>query len=58
MVKYHKTLTTYVHTLLTGGFELTGLVEPQPAPELLHTVPGMEEELRRPMMLLVAARKR
>ncbi|MCI9415154.1 MAG: class I SAM-dependent methyltransferase [Clostridiales bacterium] len=58
VVKYHKTLTTYVHTLLTGGFELTGLVEPQPAPELLHTVPGMEEELRRPMMLLVAARKR
>ena len=26
--------------------------------ELLDTVPGMDNELRRPMMMLVAARKR
>ena len=57
VVKYHKTLTTYVSTLLTNGFTLTGLAEPQPASHLLHTVPGMEDELRRPMMLIVSARK-
>lgn len=57
VVKYHKTLTTYLNTLLRTGFSITGLVEPQPDPALLDTVPGMRDELRRPMMLLVAAVK-
>lgn len=56
--KYHKTLTTYLNGLLQGGFTITGIVEPQPAAHLLLTVPGMEDELRRPMMLLVSAKKR
>ena len=55
--KYHKTLTTYVSTLLEYGFSLTELVEPQPDPAMLDTVPGMRDELRRPMMLLVSAKK-
>lgn len=58
VVKYHKTLTTYVNGLLRAGFELTALVEPQPAPEMLAAIPDMREELRRPMMLLVSARKK
>lgn len=57
VVKYHKTVTTYVNSLLKQGFTLTGLVEPQPDPALLDTVPGMRDELRRPMMLLVSAKK-
>lgn len=57
MTKYHKTLTTYLNILLKAGFVLTGIEEPQPAEHLLHTVPGMEDELRRPMMLIVAAKK-
>lgn len=57
VVKYHKTLTTYICTLLNSGFTLTELVEPQPAEHLLSTVPGMHDELRRPMMLLLAAKK-
>lgn len=56
VTKYHKTITTYVNTLLQVGFTLTGLVEPQPDPRLMD-VPGMKDELRRPMMLLVSARK-
>ncbi|WP_302760167.1 class I SAM-dependent methyltransferase, partial [Christensenella hongkongensis] len=56
--KYHKTLTTYVNGLIRTGFEITGLIEPEPSEEMLHTVPGMTDELRRPMMLLVSARKR
>ena len=58
VLKYHKTVTTYVNTLIKAGFEITGLVEPEPAPHLLDTVPGMRDELRRPMMLLVSARKK
>ncbi|MDY4611545.1 MAG: class I SAM-dependent methyltransferase [Sphaerochaetaceae bacterium] len=56
--KYHKTLTTYVDGLLTNGFRLTRLVEPQPDTTMLHTIPRMEDELRRPMMLLIAAEKK
>ena len=58
VVKYHKTLTTYLNTLLQTNFVITGVVEPQPAPHLLDSVPGMRNELRRPMMLLVSAQKR
>lgn len=57
VLKYHRTLTTYVNTLLETGFGLTGLVEPEPDREMLG-IPGMKDELRRPMMLLVSARKK
>lgn len=57
VVKYHKTLTTYLNTLLQTGFTITVIVEPEPSAELLDTVPGMRDELRRPMMLLVSATK-
>jgi hypothetical protein len=40
------------------GFEITGLVEPMPEESLLNTVPGMLDELRRPMMLLISSRKK
>ncbi len=55
--KYHKTLTTYVSGLLQAGFALTALVEPEPDPTLMDSTPEMRDELRRPMMLLLAARK-
>ena len=56
MVKYHKTLTTYLNGLLTNGFEIVNVVEPQPPAHLMH-LEGMKEEMRRPMMLIVKARK-
>jgi SAM-dependent methyltransferase len=58
VVKYHKTLTTYLNVLLKEGFEITGIVEPQPSEELLHTVEGMQDELRRPMMLIISAKRK
>lgn len=57
VVKYHKTLTTYLETLLGNGFELLHIKEPQP-PERMLSLEGMKDEMRRPMMLVVAARKR
>ena len=57
VTKYHRTVTTYVQTLLQLGFVITGLVEPQPTPEAVEQIPGMADEMRRPMMLLVAAHK-
>jgi ubiquinone/menaquinone biosynthesis C-methylase UbiE len=57
VVKYHKTLTTYIRDLLKIGFTITDLVEPQPAEHLLDSIPGMRDELRRPMMLIISAKK-
>lgn len=57
MTKYHRTLTTYLSVLLEAGFELKAVVEPMP-PEDMMGLPGMKDEMRRPMMLLVKAEKR
>ena len=57
VIKYHRTLTTYLHSLLTSGFSLRNVIEPLPPQEMMKTDPGMRDELRRPMMLLVSAHK-
>lgn len=57
VTKYHRTLTSYLNTLLADGFELRHIVEPQPSEDMLD-IPGMRDEMRRPMMLIVAAQKR
>ena len=54
MIKYHRTLTTYLNTLLINGFELRNIIEPQP-PEEMMGIPGMKDEMRRPMMVIVSA---
>lgn len=56
VTKYHRTLTTYLNTLLQNGFVLRHVIEPQPPAEMLH-LEGMKDEMRRPMMLLVGAEK-
>lgn len=58
VIKYHKTLTTYLNSLLNNGFELINIVEPQPNEQMLASIDGMKDELRRPMMLIVKARKK
>ena len=56
VIKYHRTLTTYLNTLLQNRFSLEHVVEPQP-PENMMDIDGMKDEMRRPMMLLVSAVK-
>lgn len=58
VIKYHRTLTTYLNSLIKAGFEITRIIEPKPTEDLIYTIPGMLDELRRPMMLLVSAIKR
>lgn len=58
VVKVHRTLTTYVDSLLRTGFAVTGLVEPRPDEAMLKNITGMADELRRPMMLILSAVKR
>ena len=56
VVKQHHTLTQILMGLLHCGFSLEVVEEVQPSKEMLE-IPGMEEEMRRPMMLLVRAKK-
>jgi SAM-dependent methyltransferase len=54
VVKQHHTLTQILMGLLNNGFELEVVEEAKPSKEMMD-VPGMRDELRRPMMLLVKA---
>ena len=49
------TLTQILMGLLRSGFVLEAVEEAEPSAEMLD-IPGMRDELRRPMMLLVRAR--
>ena len=55
VTKQHHTLTQILMGLLRCGFVLEAVEEAQPSQEML-SLPGMKDELRRPMMLLVKAR--
>lgn len=55
-MKYHRTLTTYLETLMKHGFMIQHVVEPQPSLEMMD-MEGMKDEMRRPMMLLIAVQK-
>jgi SAM-dependent methyltransferase len=55
VIKYHRTLATYVNTLIESGFGITRLEEPKPAPEL--TDPDEQDQTRRPPFLVIAAVK-
>lgn len=57
VIKYHRTLTSYLDCLLTNGFILERIVEPAPTQDAIEHVPGMKDEMRRPMMLIVKAKK-
>ncbi len=58
VLKYHRTVSTYLDVLLKAGFTIIEVKEPIPSDELLQNIPEMQDELRRPMMLLIAAEKR
>ena len=56
VIKYHRTLTTYLMGLLQNGFAITAVAEPMP-PREMWDIPGMKDEMRRPMMLIIRAVK-
>lgn len=54
VVKYHRTVSTYVNTLIEAGFTIKTMKESYPSEEMLET---MKDEMRRPMFLLLSAEK-
>lgn len=57
VIKYHRTIGTTLNTLIRTGFEILGVEEFAPSPEQIARTPELAEELERPMMLLVSARR-
>lgn len=57
VIKQHRTLTQILMGLLDNGFDLKAVEEAEP-PEEMMDIPGMKDELRRPMMLLAKAAAR
>jgi SAM-dependent methyltransferase len=58
VVKQHRTLGTYVNTLVGRGFVLEHVEEWGPTAEQVAEVPEMAEEWERPTFVLVGARRR
>lgn len=56
VTKQHHTLTQIIMGLLGAGFKLEAVEEAMPSAEMID-IPGMADEMRRPMMLLVKAVK-
>ncbi len=54
VTKQRHTLTQILMGLLNSGFKLEVVEEAQPPKEMMN-IPGMKDELRRPMMLFVKA---
>lgn len=57
IIKYHRTLTTYINSLINNGFTIKKVIEPLPSQEMLKENEALKEEFRRPMMLLISAYK-
>jgi len=56
ITKQHHTLTQILMGVIHAGFSLENIEEAQPPKEMMNFA-GMKDEMRRPMMLLVRARK-
>lgn len=57
VVKYHRTIGTTVNTLIRAGFTIGAIDEFSPSMQQIEDNPMLEEELERPMMLLVSAKR-
>lgn len=54
--KYHHTLSQIINPLLQIGFQIEAIEEAMPSKVMLD-IPGMIDEMRRPMMLLIKVKK-
>ncbi|NLU91516.1 class I SAM-dependent methyltransferase [Chitinophaga sp. Ak27] len=57
VIKYHRTVTTWINTLLQTGFQLQRVEEPAPTASIIAQYPGMKDETRRPIFLLLSVIK-
>lgn len=57
VIKYHRTIETYVNGLLDAGFRLLELREPAPIVQASSAHPDLDRHRRRPPFLLLSAER-
>lgn len=57
VIKYHRTIETYINELIDAGFSIKRLLEPGPTAEAVAERPELAEHLRRPPVLILAGIK-
>jgi SAM-dependent methyltransferase len=57
VIKYHRTIETYLNTLIDSGLAIARVLEPEATPETVRSQPELAQERRRPPFLLIAARR-
>lgn len=57
VIKYHRTISTYMNDLIDAGFIISTVKESFPSDEMLKNDPQMDDENRRPMFLMISASK-
>lgn len=57
VVKHHRTLATTINALIESGFVLRKMNEWSPSLEALNANPDLQDEIERPMFLLIAAER-
>ena len=57
VIKYHRTIETYVNELIDAGFSIKRLLEPGPTKNAIAERPELLEHIRRPPILVIAAVK-
>lgn len=57
VIKYHRTVSTYINNLIHTGFKINAVMEPMATEEMVKNVPGVEDENRRPMFLIISVEK-
>ncbi len=57
VIKYHRRLSTTVNALLEAGFDINSLEEWRPTSAQIEAMPALRDEVERPMLLIVSARR-
>jgi hypothetical protein len=57
VIKYHRTVETYVSGVLSAGLLLAKLLEPKPAADAVARRLSLAEHMRRPAVLVMACDK-
>ncbi|MCL1694795.1 bifunctional 2-polyprenyl-6-hydroxyphenol methylase/3-demethylubiquinol 3-O-methyltransferase UbiG [Lysinibacillus sp. BPa_S21] len=57
VVKYHRSMSTIINTLIAYDLTIEKMLEPLPDSEAIPKLPSLEKEHRRPSFLLIRARK-
>ena len=56
VIKYHRSVETYVNTLIDKGFTIARLLEPEATEDQIRKRPDLREESRRPTFMVICAR--